>query len=123
MTTSTCDTCRAPGSCCRGLVLIGISFNVAYWKEEATAAMAKRDMSYFVPVRLPVSTMMDRHAHITQVIFDCTRLGADGRCTDYENRPGLCRTYQAKSEPLCAEYVHNLKGIPIHVVQTDHQSA
>jgi len=49
------------------------------------------------------------------VHFDCTKLGADGRCMDYENRPELCRVYQPQEDALCAEYVQHLRGIPIVV--------
>lgn len=38
----------------------------------------------------------------------CPRLGVDGRCTNYENRPKLCRLYQPKSDFLCTEY----DGVP-----------
>lgn len=31
----------------------------------------------------------------------CPRLGRDGRCTDYENRPALCRGYVAGEDPVC----------------------
>ncbi|SDK90019.1 hypothetical protein SAMN05660337_1635 [Maridesulfovibrio ferrireducens] len=29
--------------------------------------------------------------------FSCTRLGKDGRCTNYENRPNICKTFPAPS--------------------------
>lgn len=48
-----------------------------------------------------------------QVQFGCNNLGKDGRCLDYDNRPELCRLYQAQQDALCCEYVHTLKGIPI----------
>lgn len=36
-------------------------------------------------------------------LFGCPMLDWDtGRCTDYENRPTLCREYQPMSDPLCA---------------------
>jgi len=37
-------------------------------------------------------------------LFWCPRLGRDGRCTDYENRPALCRSYEPGTDPLCAEW-------------------
>lgn len=49
-------------------------------------------------------------------VFDCPLLGEDGRCTDYDGRPELCRLYEAGSDPICAEYTHTLRGIPIVVV-------
>jgi Fe-S-cluster containining protein len=32
----------------------------------------------------------------------CPKLTRDGRCGDYENRPKLCRDYQAGDDRLCA---------------------
>lgn len=34
--------------------------------------------------------------------FWCPRLGRDGRCTDYEHRPKLCRLYEPGTDRLCA---------------------
>lgn len=31
----------------------------------------------------------------------CPNLTREGRCGDYENRPRLCRSFQAGSDPLC----------------------
>lgn len=109
---STCDTCRAPGACCSGLVL-NRYFSAANWRDEAAELMAKHDMSYLVPAR-PVAAHFGED--VTAVMFDCTRLGDDGRCIDYENRPELCRVYEPGSDRLCAEYVPKLNGIPIVTV-------
>lgn len=45
--------------------------------------------------------------------WKCSRLGDDGLCTDYENRPQLCIDYQPMSDGLCA--IRPFKGIPILV--------
>lgn len=37
--------------------------------------------------------------------YSCEWLGEDGRCTHYEERPQLCRSYQPQSDALCAEYI------------------
>lgn len=31
----------------------------------------------------------------------CKNLGRDGRCTDYANRPDLCRSFEPGSDRLC----------------------
>lgn len=36
--------------------------------------------------------------------FSCPKLGADGRCTIYDDRPDLCRTYEPMSDGLCVHY-------------------
>jgi Fe-S-cluster containining protein len=109
---STCDTCRSPGSCCNGLVL-NRHFSSENWRDEAREFVNKYGIHYLVPVR-PHAPSNDGTS--TAVMFDCTRLGVDGRCTDYENRPELCRIYEPASDRLCAEYVHTLAGIPIRTV-------
>jgi Fe-S-cluster containining protein len=36
--------------------------------------------------------------------FSCTQLQTDGRCGAYEDRPQVCRSYVAGSDPLCVHY-------------------
>jgi Fe-S-cluster containining protein len=43
--------------------------------------------------------------------FACPLLGADGRCTDYERRPQICRNYEPGQDGLCALHVENLEGL------------
>lgn len=38
----------------------------------------------------------------------CPRLGMDGRCTEYEDRPRICRVFEAGADRLCAEW----DGVP-----------
>lgn len=113
---STCDTCTHPGACCSGFTIGGKHFNIDNWKIEAENFMELYGLYYFKPVRPLVEQLSSYPPEgKTLVQFDCERLGADGRCTDYENRPETCRVYEAKSDPLCAMYEHQLKGIPIRV--------
>jgi len=37
-------------------------------------------------------------------LYTCPRLGDDGRCTIYHNRPGLCRTFEPGSDALCVHF-------------------
>ena len=46
--------------------------------------------------------------------WQCTRL-KDGMCSDYENRPDLCKKYKPMSDDLCK--VKSFKGIPIFYQQ------
>lgn len=108
---SSCDTCRAPGNCCSGFVL-NHPFPGANWKADAEQLLADAGLQFFKPVRQFFTSETE---WMDGVMFDCSRLGADGRCTDYENRPQLCRAYQAGDDALCAEFVQTLKGIPIRV--------
>lgn len=106
---SQCDSCRAPGHCCKGFVL-SLAFAAAYWRQEAEWVMADKGLP-FVPVR-PI-WHPEAAPDETAVIFDCTKLGADGRCTIYETRPALCASYEPGYDGLCAEHVNQFRGIPI----------
>lgn len=110
---STCDSCRSPGNCCKGFVL-NWTFSVGNWREEASQLMTDRGLP-FVPVRPKITYGGRLPPGKTGVMFDCTLVDDAGRCSDYENRPFLCRHYQAGEDQLCAEYVHTLRGIPIRV--------
>ena len=101
---SACAACRQPGRCCTGLLLIPspehpTALHALVWL--ATRHHSAPDGSNsqlglpFVPlVQLPSATWR----------YWCPVLTPAGRCGDYENRPDLCRSYEPKSDPLCAEY-------------------
>jgi Fe-S-cluster containining protein len=108
--TKGCDRCTHPGACCRGFVL-NREFSPD-WKEEAKAMLIDYGLSFMRPVRRVISV---ESGYEDAVMFDCDRLGSDGRCTDYEARPQLCKNYQAGTDALCAIYEFELKGIPIRV--------
>lgn len=106
---ASCDTCRKPGACCRGF-LLNRWFNAATWRTDAAAFCNEFGFS-FVPVRALEGRAQEDGT--LPVLFDCKLLDEDGRCTDYENRPQLCRVYEPGADALCAEYVPSLRGIPI----------
>lgn len=110
---ASCDTCRKPGHCCSGFTL-NFYFNRETWQEEATEILKKNNLEFIVPVRIAQGWLEQGR---TGVVFDCTRLGADGRCTDYENRPELCKIYQPGQDGLCIEHVEAFKDIPIIVAK------
>ncbi len=121
-------SCNGCGACCKVLVLeqspeevrqmaaltrvLGIPsdhiFAAEHWRpltrEEATA------LNPFYTSRLPA----DAH------LYTCDRLGADGRCTVYEERPLVCRGYpwydrtpreMPLADPECG-YAVDLPGCP-----------
>jgi len=106
---SQCDTCRAPGHCCKGFAL-SLAFSASNWRQEAESVMADKKLP-FVPVR-PI-WHPEAEPGDTAVIFDCTKLGPDGRCTIYDSRPALCASYEPGYDGLCVEYVNQFRGIPI----------
>lgn len=118
MTGSLCDRCRAPGRCCSGFHLGGGHFgrgktalevlvdlaSAATWTEgggprghcRETPPAAAEDVQLGLPF-LPL--WVDSGGYWR---FWCPLLGPGGRCTQYERRPALCRSYEAGSDSLCA---------------------
>jgi Fe-S-cluster containining protein len=87
------------------------------WKEQAAATLENRlPGAPFIPIRLERAegeqrdpTTPEGHEYGT-VHWACTRITPEGRCGDYENRPQLCRDYQAGSDPLCVMHVPPAAG-------------
>lgn len=105
-----CDTCRSPGICCRGFVLSMGYFRENDWREQVQAKLDQHGLP-FIPVRVLPRGYIEEGAVIP--VFDCPLLGADGRCSDYDQRPDLCRTFEPGSDGLCVEHVNSFKGVPI----------
>lgn len=111
---STCDTCRDPGHCCRGFVL-SREFPASADAEDALRSTREGTnpmtgeagcyevLPHFVPVE-PVPHAETEERDAVRWRFRCEALGEDGRCTVYKDRPKLCRTYEPKSDGLCAEF-------------------
>ncbi|MBV8060791.1 MAG: YkgJ family cysteine cluster protein [Alphaproteobacteria bacterium] len=111
MKVSKCDTCRKSGNCCKGFIL-NFPVNAERWKDEASDWMKAYDLP-FEPVRAIPSFDFDGKVG---VVYDCTKIGSDGRCTIYEDRPHLCRIYEPGQDGICAEFVPSFKNIPIVVL-------
>lgn len=107
-----CDTCKQPGACCRDIpIYVGRSWGNFFprdWPERAAAELAQKLPGHpFIPLRLEIFPE-------DQIIgtdpygagrWSCSNLTPEGRCGDYENRPELCRNYEAGSDRLCVMYV------------------
>ncbi len=106
-----CDHCRQPGRCCSGF---GLNLTMRRVRIEPGDEIT----GLHVLVMLATAVHQDcRHQPTIGVPFMplyelkpghwrywCPLLGADGRCTDYENRPRLCADFTAGTDALCAEY-------------------
>lgn len=109
---SLCDTCRVPGACCT-TILLNIVFDATRWKADARRIMKAHGWPFY-PTRVNHAWHTTVPGNVT-VVFECSWLGKDGRCQNYDKRPEPCREYEAGSDVVCAEYAHTFKGIPIRV--------
>ena len=109
---SLCDRCFAPGQCCRDLTLHRFSGHVVTTWADADPADQLADMigpHWFVPIETAAEWTVpegDEDAGRTYRShrWGCRALGPDGRCTVYSERPELCRTFEAGSDPLCVHW-------------------
>lgn len=84
-----CSICPVPGACCKGFMLfIG---HEPVIEDDAELVLEENKLPFKVQG-------FDEHG---QLLFSCPRLGEDGRCTIYEERPDLCRSFVPTSSPLC----------------------
>lgn len=96
-----CESCIAPGSCCKQMHLTGgvadqgARLGQPMSREKAEHLAMLNGLHTFFPVG---------HHHDGSWEFACTALQLNGRCGIYEDRPQLCRTYAAGSDPLCVHY-------------------
>lgn len=94
-----CETCLAPGHCCRSVFLNGGSADSRIDAPMSFERAEHLAMRYGLPFR-PSEQQADG-----SWLWSCPALGEDGRCTIYEHRPQLCRDYAAGSDRLCVHYV------------------
>jgi Fe-S-cluster containining protein len=96
---SMCDSCLSPGACCKRLTLSG-PFAKPMSLEAVEHKLIDPDwISQTKGVFRPGTQTDDGRWE-----FWCTALGADGRCTIYEDRPQLCRDYRPGHDGLCIHY-------------------
>ncbi len=107
---SVCDTCRNPGRCCTGFSLGGATFPKGETMLDAMIALASciiHDVHEraIVPPFLPLRRIdWERDGDPDHVWSLWCPLLVNGRCSDYENRPMLCKTYRPRQDGLCAMY-------------------
>lgn len=100
---SLCDTCAQPGHCCRKFDLSSSRGEVLVPEyEEPTNILSwvsSEDLP-FVPLERKVAG-----AEASTWWWTCPKLTSEGRCSIYDERPGICRQFEAGSDPLCVHYV------------------
>lgn len=117
---SICDTCPKPGACCTDFALNIGRLSKDNWQVEATRKMRAHNLP-FAPLRLAVTGKETdgQEAEFNgrvMIRFTCPLVTPEGRCSDYENRPHLCRAYQPKQDALCVLYGAPTEQ-PIHFIE------
>ncbi len=107
---SWCDKCPKPGNCCKKMQISAPrndgagTEQVTFWLDEgpdAARAYMKVAGLPFEPLEVLQVFETAEGRKYGNYSFTCPKLGDDGRCTIYENRPQLCRDYKAGQDPLC----------------------
>lgn len=112
---SMCDTCKDPGHCCRAFNLDGKYFAYGSTRQEVQAQLNSRSQTMFRPLqRNMILENMCGEPHLERWSVTCTWLGADGRCTNYNKRPKVCRDYEPLSTSLCCHSPHETTFYPLH---------
>jgi Fe-S-cluster containining protein len=105
---SLCDRCFDPGRCCQDLVLSrSDGHQLTVWADEDPAAQLADRIGphWFEPIAVQ-GEWVDEDAGRTHRShrWACRALGPGGRCTVYDERPQLCRDFEAGSDPLCVHW-------------------
>lgn len=109
---SLCDSCFAPGYCCRRLNFFGGKGEQTYWLDEPIEPQLRSGMSKDTdrPVPFRIAKVREQYTDkesgrpYGHVDFSCVNLTPEGRCGDYENRPWLCRHFEPASGNICVHY-------------------
>jgi Fe-S-cluster containining protein len=99
---SLCELCPKPGECCRSIVPSYTVWMRGGWRGNALKMLAAKGLP-FMPVAIN-QRFRDRSTgrYYCEVECSCPNLDeATGRCTDYANRPDICRNYVPASDDLC----------------------
>lgn len=98
---SLCDVCLNPGACCRDFIVSSFGGETGKARPQEPMSLEKAE-HLVLSMGLPFTPSRQQDGGIWR--FSCLALQHDGRCGIYEDRPGLCRSYVAGSDGLCAHY-------------------
>src|SRR5689334_12410170 len=102
-----CDRCVAPGTCCKSFEL-SKEFAIGQTPESLKKWLEENNFPFTPLIRSNIYCTSE-NSHIANSAvhwvekwrFACTKLGEDGRCTIYEDRPDLCKKYTAGCDTMC----------------------
>jgi Fe-S-cluster containining protein len=114
MSTNLCKLCIDPGHCCRAFST-GRLFPIGMTREQVKEHYANgtdpwerwtTEKMPFIPLRTNIYyTSNGKHKPETVTWWvTCPLLDCQGLCSDYENRPKICRVYEPGCDPMCAMF-------------------
>lgn len=104
---SLCDRCYMPGACCRHLIFSRPGRgSETFWLDGSEDLQLA---SIIGPHPFKVAEVLSRDSGLDgieygSVRWSCRNLTDSGRCGDYDNRPALCRDFEAGSDALCVHW-------------------
>src|ERR1044072_8805943 len=102
---SMCDNCFQPGECCKSLFLRENNGEpIVFWEGEDKDLMAARGLPFEL-AEIHERWVDDDGRPFVTAVWNCPKLDpATGRCTIYENRPLVCRSYEPGQDALCVHF-------------------
>lgn len=99
-----CEACINPGQCCQDLGLSNSKGGFTTWADEdpAQALTDTIGQHWFVPLREVGRWADDDGREYVEHRWRCTALNGAGRCSVYDKRPELCRSYTPGQDGICA---------------------
>ena len=85
-------SCNCCGNCCRAINLEGPKGWIKSEKYFQSLLERNQEFSRFSVLK------KDKSGHI---VFECSMLGENNMCTDYDNRPIVCRFFPDNRLPFC----------------------
>lgn len=118
---SACATCPRPGACCVAFPLsLPLPRDYEQAKLEWQEWLARTGLNWPFELLRPLEDGAQREWQQylgagDKVIwrFTCPKLGADGRCTIYAERPQPCRDFEPLSDSLCVLHEPNKGRAPV----------
>lgn len=101
-----CVRCVSPGRCCSAFRVTDKTGHPPTFWDDAECAPSHSRYVIFKPLhrvgQWTVEHGPDAGRTYSEWLWSCSALSAEGRCTIYQQRPNLCRSYTPLEDGLCA---------------------
>lgn len=101
-----CDRCVAPGTCCKSFPISSMGVPLGTTPQRLQEMLNERNLPFNPQRRDKIwassaSANGTGHQWNEEWHYTCPKLGEGGRCTIYEERPSICRVYEAGVDIMC----------------------